>query len=486
MRHFNGWARWAIRLASFPLLAGCAAETSSLRWNQKPAVNSPVASAVSPDRAATSEDVPILQVVAEAIEEPAKPITANELFAADKVLTPSRLVALVVERNPTLDQLRATAAAVQARYPQVVSLDDPMLSFVTAPGSAGSNESSYASRTEISQKFPFPGKRGLRGEVVLAEASAAGRDVDDMRLQLIESVLTSYADYFLSERAVAVNEDNLKILQGFRKNAETRYKNLQAPQQDMLQADVEIGRQQERTYALQRAGRVAKARLNTLMHLPPDSPLPPPEPKVPTIETPAATELRARAIASRPDLKALAHRLAGEEASVALALREYKPDVELLGAYDRFWQGMEGPPLRWQIGAKINLPVRLARRDAAVAEAQSRVVQRRAELTRLIDQVNLQVQEAHELLGESEKVVHLYEKTLMPAAEANIKEAQVSYVNGRIPFVTLIEAQRSLITLKDRYNEAVAETVRRRAALERAVGDSPLAASRSLAPSGDR
>jgi outer membrane protein TolC len=49
-----------------------------------------------------------------------------------------------------------------------------------------------------------------------------------------------------------------------------------APQQDIIQADVEIGRQQERRLTLGRMLEVAVARINALMHLPPDVPLPPP------------------------------------------------------------------------------------------------------------------------------------------------------------------------------------------------------------------
>ncbi len=397
--------------------------------------------------------------------------TADNFFNGVKTLTPARAVSAVLERSPTLEQMQATAAAVQARYPQAVSLDDPMLNFNTAPGSIGAQNASYAAQTVLSQKVPYFGKRGLRGQVVQAEANAALQDVDDARLQLTESTLNSYADYFLTEQALVVNADNLKILQDFRRNAETRYKNGQAPQQDLLQADVEIARQQERTVFLERSRLVAKARLNTLMHLAPDSPLPPPDTTAPLTQTPDATALRARAMELRPDLKALAARVAAEQASVELALREYKPDVELAASYDSFWQGVNGHPLQWQVGAKINLPVRLSRRSAAVVEAQSKVAQRRAELSRMTDQVNLQVQEAFEMLRESDRVIQIYDKKILPAAEANIKEAQASYVNAKVPFITLLEAQRSFIGLKDRYFEALAEAVRRRAALERAVGE---------------
>jgi cobalt-zinc-cadmium efflux system outer membrane protein len=84
--------------------------------------------------------------------------------------------------------------------------------------------------------------------------------------------------------------------------------------------------------------------------------------------------------------------------------------------------------------------------------------------------VNLQVQEAHAQVRESERVVRLYTETILPAAEANVKAAQSAYVTGKIPFLSLIEAQRSVVGLRDRYYEALAEYYRRRAALERAIG----------------
>ncbi len=59
---------------------------------------------------------------------------------------------------------------------------------------------------------------------------------------------------------------------------------------------------------------------------------------------------------------------------------------------------------------------------------------------------------------------------LLPAATANIKEAQAAYTSGKVPFLNLVEAQRNSVMLRDRYYEAQAEVLRRRGALERAVG----------------
>ncbi len=393
----------------------------------------------------------------------------NRPFEGVTALNSEDVVRTVLERNPTLDQMRATAAAVAARYPQVTSLDDPNVAFTTAPGSAGSANADYAAKVEISQKLPYPGKRGLKGNVVQAEAAAAEDDVEEARLQLTESARSTLADYTLAVRAAEVAEENAKLLREFRQNAETRYKTGQGQQQDVLQAEVEIARQEERGISLRRAKKVAIARLNTLMHLPPDTPLPPPGNADTPATLPDVARLREAAL-TRPDLRALTARVAAEEATLAVALKEYKPDVEVMAGYDGFWQGAGGRPLQWQVGLRTNLPVRYARRGGAVEEARANVARRRAELARLADQINLQVQEAFEQVREADDVVNLYKVKVLPAAEANVKEARSGYANNKIPFLNLIEAQRGLTALKDRYYEAVAESARRRAALERAIG----------------
>jgi cobalt-zinc-cadmium efflux system outer membrane protein len=123
-----------------------------------------------------------------------------------------------------------------------------------------------------------------------------------------------------------------------------------------------------------------------------------------------------------------------------------------------------------QIGLRINLPVRKERRQGAVAEAQARIAQRCAELASRTDLAQFQVHEAYEQVRESENVVRLYQRTILPAAENNINAARPAYVNAQIPLLSYLEAQRSFVSLQDRYYEALAEYFRRRATLERVAG----------------
>ncbi|HJT75833.1 MAG TPA: TolC family protein, partial [Gemmataceae bacterium] len=119
----------------------------------------------------------------------ALPPPAESPFAGMTELSAEALVQQVLARNPTLAQMVAAWQAASARYPQVTSLDDPMFAATIGPGTIRPDDPAveFAYRLEISQKLPFPGKLRLRGQNALAEASAAGHDVEDTRLQLAES-----------------------------------------------------------------------------------------------------------------------------------------------------------------------------------------------------------------------------------------------------------------------------------------------------------
>jgi outer membrane protein, heavy metal efflux system len=449
-------------IVSFGLFAGCATTSQS----DVPVDRSPPHPLVS---AAKPVPIPPIQPAVH-FEKAQDRETARLPFEGAAELTEAELIEAVIRPNPTLDQMNAAWRAAAARYPQVSSLDDPMLGTYVAPGSVGSPNVEFGYRIEVSQKFPYPGKRQLRGQNALHAADAAGAEVDDARLQLVDAARMALADYFLVGQAIAVNEDNLKLLQRFRDDALSQFKVGKASLQDSLQAEVAIARQRERLLTLERQRKVAQARLNTLMHAPPDYPLPPPPKKldflVPLV---SLSELRDRAIRERPDVRALVQKVAAEEAAVALALREYKPDFEAMAAYDAWWQSPE-KSLRPMVGLRTNLPVRFARRNGALEEAEARVAQRRAELAALTDRVGFEIQEALEQYREGERILELYDKTTLPAARRNVELATSEYAVNKVTFLNLIEAQRNLIELRDRYYEVLANLYRRRAALERALG----------------
>jgi outer membrane protein, heavy metal efflux system len=243
----------------------------------------------------------------------------------------------------------------------------------------------------------------------------------------------------------------------------------QATEQDVLQADVELAGLERRRTELARDESVAKARINTLLHQAPDCALPPPPAAVAVPDTlPLVGDLQQAAVNSRPDLFTAAARIRAEQAGLALACKEYCPDPELVAKYDAFMP----EEMRPQVGMNVSVPIRAARRSAAVREATDRLQQRRADYQERLDRVRFEVQSAFERARQAQQAVRLYDEKLLPTAQRNLQSAQANYTSGKLDFLRLIDAERQITAQRDMYYQAIAEYHRRLAELERAVGES--------------
>ena len=441
---------------------------------------------VQPQDIAAPPSQPIVQPAAyfKQAETQLCPIDADDFLTAQRELDPEQLVAEVLRRNPSLQAMVAAWQAAAQRYPQVVSLEDPMLSLAMGPGTFGDPNHDVAWMVEGSQKIPWCGKRDLRGRQAQAEASAAHWDVDDAELRLVESTKLALLDYYLVRRDLALNAEGLRLAQGFRETADSHYRNNLVTQQDILQADLELSELRRRQFELERMDRVAAARINTLLHRPADQLLPPPPSRLPEIAAaPPLQVVEQFASERRPDLMALGARLRAEQAAVAIAERDYYPDLDVVGRYDGFWQGADRnlAPL---VGVNLNVPLDNERRRAAIREAQFRANQRRAELEAKLDEVQGDVAIAYRQLEESRRTIELFEMSILPVAEQNLASAQSNYTANKIDFLRLIEAARQSVMLREKREEALADYHRRLAELERASAGPILPSPAETIPPG--
>lgn len=385
-------------------------------------------------------------------------------FGDQAELSVDQLVAEVQMRNPSLQAASEAWRAAAQRYPQVVSLEDPMFGFMIGPRGVGP-EGGWM--VEASQKIPAAGKRAFRGSMAQAEAEAANGEIGDVRLMLAEAAKMAFFDYYLARRQLEVNANTKEILGRFRDIAKTKYEANQATQQDILQAEVELVDLEARRAGFARDENIAVARINTLLHRAADHPLPPPPATVSApVALPSPEALQRAAVQSRPDLYSQAARIRAQEAAVALAQKEYDPDVEIVGKYDAFMP----EDMRPQVGMRLNVPLQRQRRWAAVKEAQSRLCQQRAEYQSRLDRVRFEVQSAFERAAEAQKVAHLYTSRILPVTDQNLQSAQANYVAGKTDFLRLIDAQRQVNAQRERYYQAIADYNRRLAELERAAG----------------
>jgi len=377
-------------------------------------------------------------------------------------------VAEVQARNPSLQAASDAWRAATERYPQVVSLDDPMFTYMITPTNGLGADNGGGWMVQASQKIPWAGKRTLRGSVASAEANVMRGDIGDTRLRLAEAARVAFFDYYMAWRQMEVNIATQKLVKQLREIAWNKYQVNQVTQQDVLQADVELADLATRSAELTRDQQVAVARINTLLHRAAGHPLPPPPKDVPFPDgLPAVENLQEAAVSSRPDLYSQLSRIQAEEANLALACKEYYPDLNLAARYDGFMP----ENMRPQVGMDINIPIRYSRRSAAVREASDRIAQRRAEYQNLLDQVRFEVQSSFTRVAQAAEVVRLYRDKTLPAAERSLQSAQANYTTGTLDFLRLLDAERQLDNQREKYYAAIAEYHRRLAELERAVGE---------------
>jgi outer membrane protein TolC len=252
----------------------------------------------------------------------------------------------------------------------------------------------------------------------------------------------------------------------FRSVAMTRYEANQVSQQDVLQADLELADLEARGAELSRRENIAVARINTLLHRQADCPLPPPSNLNPPGALPPVEELRDTALYRRPDLTAQAARIRAEEAAVDLACKDYYPDVEIVGKYDAFMP----EEMRPQLGMNVNIPLWQQKRSAAWREAMAKLQKERAEYANMADQTRFEVQSAYAELIEGQRVLHLYDEKILPAAKQYFQSARANYSAGKTDFLRLIDAQRQLYGQWEKYYQTLTDYHRRLAEMQRAVG----------------
>ncbi|HZA13044.1 MAG TPA: TolC family protein [Myxococcaceae bacterium] len=388
-------------------------------------------------------------------------------FAGAPELTPEALVSLVLERNPDVAAMSAAAEAAASRPQQVGALDDPMLTWEVAPLSVYQRDVPFGTQVRLSQKFPFPGKRGLRASEAEAEAKSMRAEVHDVRRELRGMALEAWADWYLAARELEINAAHGLLLSELKRAAEAQYGVGRAAQQDPLQAEVMIAELEQERAELERRQRLVRGRINALVHRPMAALVPPPPREVEVAQDVPPDALE-RAREHRPELAALDARIEGARANEELAAKAWLPDFELMASYSTMWPE---PPMRFMAGVGVEIPLQLGRRSGERAEAGAR--RRQLELTRehRAQEIENEAHAAREELSSALAVLKIQSQRVMAAARAQLDSARAGYVAGRNEFQALIEAERSLRNAELRRQRAIADVVRRRAALESAMGE---------------
>ncbi|MCH8175990.1 MAG: TolC family protein, partial [Proteobacteria bacterium] len=162
------------------------------------------------------------------------------------VLSVETAIEAAVRDNPGLAEMRSRYAAMAEIPSQAGALPDPVLSFaaMNLPMDTFNRDQEAMTQMQLgfSQLFPFPGKRGLREQAAEFEARAAFFSIDEMRLRLINQVVSKWWQVYYLDRAVDTVESNRLLLAQFIEVARTKYETGTGLQQDVLLAQLELSK----------------------------------------------------------------------------------------------------------------------------------------------------------------------------------------------------------------------------------------------------
>jgi outer membrane protein, heavy metal efflux system len=391
-------------------------------------------------------------------------------FAQEPLIEVDALVQEAIARNSKIQAARERHSALKEKIPQAGALEDPMLSFgvVNLPNNFDFSEEDMTQKEiSVSQKFPFPGKRGLSEEAAAKEAEAVAAEVDDTANQVAKEVKTAYYDLSHAYRALDVTQRNKRILEELAKITQTRYALGQSIQEDIIRIQVEISKMLDDLIMLEQKKRALKARLNYLLNRPPISPLGQPgevhfRPVAFSIE-----DLQQQAIADNPMLKALKQDIAARSKNVELAKKDYLPDFSFKLGY-----GQREDRLDMYSGmVEMNLPIFIqSKQDRKVAEGYAEVRSAQAKYDGAQNEILYMIADMGSMVQRLERKIELYRTGIIPQSRLQIDTAQSAYMVNKADFMTLLDSRMRLYRFELDYHDALTEYEKSLAALEAAVG----------------
>ena len=348
-----------------------------------------------------------------------------------------------LSKNPDVAAARGAAEAAGERPAQARSLANPVLSVGYTndgwPPSLGEMPMTTLAFV-ASQDLPFPGKRGLRGEIAAREAEEARRRAERVGRSLTASVKRAYYGLVLSRGLLAVTREQKGLWSEIEGVARARYSVGQGAQQDVLRVQVELTRVEQLLAEQEGEEQVSLAELDRLLARPADSPIDtavglPLRPFPGTVD-----QLYEWAAGASPELGEAG--LATDRAALAVSLaeKEYKPDFSVQAAY----MNRGGLDPMWQAGIGVSLPVHRKRLSAGVAEARAGVHSAGSALESLRLQLRYRTQERFTQLKTTEKVAVLYAEGIVPQDRMSVEAALANYQTGQVPFIAALEALTTL------------------------------------------
>ena len=384
----------------------------------------------------------------------------------------SQLIAEAQANNPQISAADHEARAARQISPQTTTLPDPKFTYqqlsVGSPKPfAGYSNSDFAYiGIGASQELPYPGKLRLRGQVADRDADTKQVEVGVIGTGIADAVKADYLQLAYLQQTLGILHQNEVVLDGLILDATAHYQVGQGMQQDVLEAQVNRTRiVREITMHHQQMGQI-QAHLKGLLNRDQQLPDIVTEDLTDTPLKAASNELLALVKKSNPQIQVDASAIQKQDAQVASAKREGKPDFGLGYMY-------QNTNRKYRDYYMLTFDVRFPRKkrvDAEIAEAQEKLIASRETLASHLAQQLSQVQELYVQASSDEEQLKEYRDGLVPQSDATYRATLSAYASNKDHFTHVLSYFIDLLNLKLEYAQTLLDHETALAHLESLTG----------------
>jgi outer membrane protein, heavy metal efflux system len=377
------------------------------------------------------------------------------------------LVRFALLCNANQQAIGARWQAQKFRSQSVGRLDDPKLTLGVAPQTLGDDQFDDGYIVELSQPLPWPGVLALREKAADAQTDVWQARQSQDQLQLASAVRQAYAQWQYHRNLLSINQRHQLLWQEFITVVRTQYASGTTSKSAVLQAT------HEHHLLLQEAIEVKAAidrdisELKRLANLPFSTALAI-SPKLPITSLPTGSfETMLAQLDQQPSLQGLDAQRREKDSELALAEKDRYPSFSATARYNRLWMNDEQ---RWVVGVSLNLPFdfgKRSRREDSLRAEQSAL---RWEQQDVRVQLRAHLVQTHSFWQQSIEVHWLIQQDLLPLAEENLTTARDEYQSGGGDFLSLLTAQRQLLSTERKAQMTVRDQYAHFAQLTAAAG----------------
>jgi len=362
------------------------------------------------------------------------------------VLNLDEAIELSLQSESVSTALAYRASSLDSQATADGQLPDPKLKLGLANFPTDTFDRDQEAMTQLQlgviQAFPRGDSRVIKSRIVRDKADKSRLMASDARLKARRDVSQGWLElyYWLqAEQTVTQSRGWFHKLVGV---TESRYRVGSATQQDIVQAELELDRLDDRIEQTRIKQDMARAELSRWIGSNSFRPLPSELPmiKVPEISTGGAVDLKLH-----PLLQASDAGINASEDKVDLARQSYKPGWALDVTYgDRSGFNPDGTDRANFLSAKVLMDIPLftnKRQDSSLAASQQELEAVRYERETLHRQIDSQLQAAQSSLRIQQRQITLYQDRLVPQSRRHSELSLRSYENNQVEFNSVVLAR---------------------------------------------